>query len=72
MRLYFAPTKPQKYPPKQKALLYIIYKYKHLIYHIYKYTNYKLFNNQYTSDKSTSDNKFPNIFQKNKKGGVMN
>ena len=45
------PTKYQKYPPKQKSLLYIIYKYKHLIYHIYKYTHYILFNNKYTSDK---------------------
>ena len=35
--IHGTPTKPQKYPPKQKDLLYIIYKYTHHIYNIYKY-----------------------------------
>ena len=34
------PTKSPKYLPKQKALLYIIYKYIHPIYNIYKYTTH--------------------------------
>ena len=39
------PTKPKKYPPKQKTILYIIYKYTHPIYNIYKYiTHNNIFN----------------------------
>ena len=45
------PTKFPKYPPKQKALLYIIYKYTHHIYNIYKYITHNNILNINIADK---------------------